>query len=248
MALYPFGSSQIENLDRLASHPYPGRFLVMGYAGDVMIQGYAITARSAPSRNRVLERDDDVVGTAVFDPKEEYGDPELTIYDAMRSVRGIHVVSNGKQTSGVVEAVRRGETFDAEMKRWTYEPDSLHTPHITGYIDTNRDSETGGLGIHVVRAMLGTDPERPKRHDMPFHPQSLESGYGYAVHTYGQPLPDGTPTAFSEAPFILPLEDTAEGMVEMLRRTFENSHLVSIAAKAVDASGQTHIKIHNVNQ
>jgi len=244
--MYSANSTPMQNLETLSRHPYPGRFLVMGYAGDVAVQAYAIGGRSEGSKNRIFVLEDNIVSTEVFDTSKSIPDPTLTIYDAMRSVhQTTHVVSNGNQTDTVMQYLRSGSTFEAAMKLRHYEPDEPnYTPRISGFIDTARDPEDGGFAISVIRK---ADLTPKSIHD--YHSESLapfESGVGYAVHTYRGETGDGRLLSFNERPFKLPLEDTAESMAKLVWASLNADTRAAVVAKVISATGE--IDFHIINQ
>src|ERR1700722_19455710 len=115
MPIYSSENTPEENLAILAENSYPGRLLIIGFSGDIAVQAYAIEGRSDDSRNRVLIEENDIISTEIFDTTKPVGDPELTIYDAMRQVGNMHVVSNGNQTDRVARYLRSGKSFADAM-------------------------------------------------------------------------------------------------------------------------------------
>lgn len=241
--LYNPEHTPAQNAETLKANPYPGRLLVMGYAGGVAVQAYAIMGRREGSRNRIFVEEDGIVSTEVFDTSAQTGDPALTIYDAMRRRGSTHVVSNGDQTSTVMQHLRSGSTFEKAMEDRVYEPDEPHyTPRISGYIDTD-DLQDTRFGISIIR-------KKTPRYDWPVRklftehsPEiTLESGVGYSVHTYkgdGNPLP-----TYDERPFTMPVEDTAESMAQLLWDSLDDENRVSVAAKVFTPTSQ---EVHIIN-
>ncbi len=86
---------------KLSDSPYPGRVIVQGLTpnGKKYVQVYAIMGRSPSSRNRVFVIDNGVVRTAPVDPTIKV-DP-LTMYNAIRTKDGTHIVTNGDQTDTI---------------------------------------------------------------------------------------------------------------------------------------------------
>lgn len=247
MSVYSPENSPEENLSILAENPYPGRLLVVGFAGDTAVQAYAVEGRSEGSRNRKLIEEDNIVGTEIADPSLPVGDPELTIYDAMRSIGDIHIVSNGNQTNRVVQYLRSGKAFKDAMKVTKREPDEPNfTPRITGFIDLNPGEGEPSIGLSVIRKSanghgsirrLYTDqsPELSQYSDM--------DNVGYAVHTYKgnvDPLP-----SYNEPPFIIPIQNTSYGMASMLWESLDPENRVAVAAKTIAPNGVVNIRIIN---
>lgn len=236
--LYSPENKPHKNLEILAANPYPGRFIVIGKAGGVAVQAYAIMGRSEGSRNRVLVEQDGIVSTDVFDKSQPVGDPSLTIYEAVRQEGAVHIVSNGRQTTTAAEHLRDGKTFQDAMETHTYEPDDPNfTPRISGFIDTEADlHDRPAIGISIIRKIAVSNlPVRDLFTDY-FPDHNLGSGIGMAVHTYkgdGSPLP-----TFDEAPFRMPVEDTAEGMAQLLWDNLNEENRVAVAAKVIAPTGQ----------
>ncbi len=123
--------------------PYPGRQLFIGLTanGDPAL-AYLVTGRSPQSRERM--------GTAIengirIGPLDDQPYDPLRHYTAVKydNTNGIVVVSNGIQTEAILETYRllyNVESSPAEsyvkmlMDGADAEPDSLHTPRITGVI------------------------------------------------------------------------------------------------------------------
>ena len=247
MPLYNPENTPQQNLSVLASNPYPGRGLVIGDTGGEAVIGYFITGRSTGSRNRVLVSQNEIVSTAVADPNLETGDPELTIYDAVREVDDYNVVSNGNQTDTLVRHIRSLKTPEDALAVTDFEHDDNSTPRITAYNHFDTDEGEPLFGISVIRRntrdgrtirSLWTD----KSPELEFVNDS-DAPYSYAVHTYlgdGKPLP-----SFDEAPFTLPVQNNPEAMADMLWERLDRQNRVAVAAKYIDLAGHARIFIIN---
>ncbi len=240
--LYNAQNTPEQNLEILAAHPYPGRFLVVGQAGDVVVQAYAIMGRSEGSRNRILAEQDGVVSTKVFDEEKEKGDPSLTIYDAMLQQGSVHLVSNGRQTTTAAEFMAEGKSFWQAMDEHTYEPDAPNwTPRIAGYFDVhaNPDEHEAPMGLALIRRARVSD--LAVRNYMTEHDPCLNpgSGVGLALHTYREDRPAGEALPPYDGPaFKLPLEDTAEAMARLVWGALNQENRVAVAAKVVTPTDQ----------
>lgn len=244
--LYDPQNSPETNLKKLAANSYPGRLAAQGYAGGIAVQVCALMGRGFDSRNRIYVEQDGIVSTEVFDKSRPADKPELTIYDAMRRVNGLHVVSNGRQTNTIIEYLRAGRTIKEALESHTYEPDSDCTPRITGFIDLDyAKGEMKPSGISVIRKVAVSDlpvrdffPNVPNNSDeLALRPSCL-----WTVHTYrgdGKPLP-----SFNEAPFALPVRDTAEEMAQLLWDNLNTENRVAVAAKMFTPGTQ---EIHIIN-
>lgn len=244
MPLYNPENTPEQNLEVLSKNPYPGRLLVMGYVGDAAVQAYAVEGRSEGSRNRILVEKEGVVSTEVFDMSKQVGDPALTLYRAMDFVNSCHVVSNGNQTTTAIEHFSQSNSFEEAMATREYEPDAPNfTPRISGYINidpfTEDMSDVGyepRFGISVIRK-IPVSKLAVRSFFTEYTPKiKLSSGIGYAVHTYegdDNPLPP-----FDEAPFAIPIEDTAQGMAKLLWKNLDAKNRVAVVAKVFTPTSQ----------
>ncbi|MGI9027811.1 MAG: IMP cyclohydrolase [Candidatus Saccharimonadales bacterium] len=239
MRLYQPENTPQANLEILAANSYLGRFFVQGFfmqePGDkVYVQAYGLEGRSEGSRNRTLQQNEDgSVSTKVFDMAKQVGDPALTLYRAMDSVNGIHVVSNGNQTTTAIEYLRQGKSFEEAINTRDYEPDEPnYTPRISGYID----AEQSKFGISIIRKLAVSRLAVRTLFTEQSPEIELTPEVGYAVHTYqgdGNPLPP-----FDEAPFKLPLRDTAQTMAELMWDNLDTNNRVAVAAKVFTSTSQ----------
>ena len=254
MTVYSPDNSPEQNLDILANNSYPGRLIVIGFAGGLTIQAYGITGRSIGSRNRVLALQDNVVSTEIADHSQPVGDPELTIYDAMRRFGDTHVVSNGNQTDRVGQYIRSGGTFAGAMKATNRETDKPnYTPRITGFYQVDADEGEPYFGLSVIRGnanghgsirRLYTD-QSPELHLDP----EVDENIGFGVQTYEEDRPTGVPLpSFSEAPFRIPVVDSAKGMVDMLWDNLGENRVAAVAKTIGIVDGEITIDFQIRNE
>ena len=136
------------NLERhLKRNPYPGRGLVIGRSDDDGWQlVYWIMGRSESSRSRRFVAEGPVLRTEPTDPSK-LERPELTIYEAMLDLPGLHLVTNGDQTGTLRDVLLRDGTFEEALAAREREPDAPHyTPRILGLLDL-RSTPSLALGI-----------------------------------------------------------------------------------------------------
>jgi hypothetical protein len=245
--LYPPENDPQQNLAILAANPYPGRLLVVGFVDDIAVQAYAIGGRSEGSRNRILVLEDGIISTQIFDKTKPNTSPELTIYDAMRRTGSTHIVSNGDQTMTAIQYLRSCMSFEEAMNVRTYEPDEPNfTARISGFIEIKPTETHPRLGLSLISK--APDSDQPVR---TFYTENsseiqLESGIGYALHTYtgnGSPLPP-----FIEAPFRLPILPDPKAMAELLWEHLDDSTRIAVAAKTITPDGQVDFYIRNAHQ
>jgi len=123
--------------------PYPGRQLFLGLTADKQPAfAYIVTGRSPASRERkATPKDNSIImgpiGSAPYDPLRHY---TAVKYD--NSI-GLAALSNGIQTEAIYEIYRLLYNVKAKpaatyikkiMDGANYEPDSLHTPRISGVV------------------------------------------------------------------------------------------------------------------
>lgn len=235
---YEWGpDAAIGNLEQLGANTYPGRGIVLGRStdGEAAVQVYWIMGRSEGSRNRIFGENGESIRTEVFDGNKETGNPDLTLYNAMSPVRkGVHVVSNGRQTDEIVRAMRqhKGEgdmgahtAFVESLDDWGFEDDEPnYTPRISGFTTT----ETYGMSSISRHPLTGEPVHVFGRGDL----GDIPTGHGLAVHTYkgdGKPLP-----AFTDHPFPVPVLGSAQETAEMFwEKGLNPDNRVAIAARFI---------------
>ncbi|MDP3882157.1 MAG: IMP cyclohydrolase [Nanoarchaeota archaeon] len=201
----------MENLSWIANQEYLGRGIIIGKLGGGLESiSYFVTGRSAPSRARKLveEWNNDRVRTDCMDPEQlKRGTPELLIYNAIRRVGDIFVVSNGAQTDIIAnEAAKNSERNPARLlmeafahPAWvqerkdgkftgnyidltSFEPDSPNwTPRISGVV------KNGVAGLAIARKAEGSDECERQYFEFPLIP-----GRARFIPTYtGKNVPAG---------------------------------------------------------
>ncbi len=237
-----------DNMDALASNPYPGRGIVLGmsYGGEHAVQAYWVMGRSANSRNRILaESDTGSVRTEAFDASQVV-DPSLIIYNALRTAdmqHSTHIVSNGDQTDTIFDELGRfrarpsvTERFNDALTLRTFEPDDPNfTPRISGLTFTglNGYGPHPGVGFHdysIIRRNPTTGtPEHTFGH-VDF--TEIPNGTGICFHTYagdGDPLPP-----FAGSPYAIPVGESAEETARALWGMLNLDNKVAIVAKTIE--------------
>jgi hypothetical protein len=220
------------NLERhLKRNPYPGRGLVIGRSAgdDAWLLVYWIMGRSASSQSRRFVADGAVLRTEPTDP-DKLERPELTIYEAMWDLPGLHLVTNGDQTRTLRDVLSRSGSFEEALALREREPDAPHyTPRIAGLLDLRSEP---GLALGILKASAA-DPEKSDR--FAYRPALPPPGLGLGLTTYagdGDPLP-----SFVGEPLWLPLEAGAEATLERFWDALDPGNRVAIAVKAVSQEG-----------
>ena len=234
------------NLCALKQNPYPGRGIILGLDEEEksFVQVYWIMGRSPNSRNRIIDAEFGRVFTLAAD-MHKVQDTSLIIYNAMQEGEGFYVVSNGKQTDSVFQALQRGSSFEDGLKEYQYEPDSPNfTPRITGVCSLRSRTPIISLSI------LYKSPWDEACQRSCFHYYSVGAGFGYGITTYstysgtsseGDPLP-----AFTGNPWLLPTKGGLDEIVQTYWDSLNEDNRVSLAVKMIDlSSGQSRVKIVN---
>ena len=179
----------MNNLDfnaLLASHPYPGRGIMLGRSADSKkaVIAYFIMGRSVNSRNRVFETTEDGIRTKAFD-ESKMTDPSLIIYHPVRTVGNTTIVTNGDQTDTIRDGLLAGEVFAQSLRKRTFEPDAPnYTPRISGILHGN-----GSYALSILKSADG-NPASTRRQFFGY--EEPLAGQGHFIHTYQEnadPLP-----------------------------------------------------------
>lgn len=216
------------NESALKDNSYPGRGIVMGVnsAGTHFVQVYWLMGRSDNSRNRILELKDNIVRAKAFD-ESKVEDPSLIIYDAMIEIDGNHVVSNGDQTTTIVEYLAQNKTFEVALDTRDYEPDAPNfTPRISGMYSPDQS---------VKISLINKHKDHTDRKTFNLTVADLEHGSGYCIHTYksdGDPLP-----SFDLAPFPVSLADSGKENAEKFWDLLNPENRISLVVKSIPFEG-----------
>jgi len=215
----------------IAENSYPGRGLVVGRSSveDAWLIVYWIMGRSAHSQNRRFVTEGPVLRTVPVDVSL-VRDPSLIIYEGMLELPGSYLVSNGDQTRTIYEALRVGGTFDGALATREREPDPPnYTPRISAMLDMR--SKHAMLSLSLLKANP-VDPEYTDRYT--YCPAPPPPGLGFGLTTYmgdGSPLP-----AFTGDPLLLPLEGTAQAMLDTYWDALDADNRVALAVKRIPCS------------
>ncbi|MCX7048090.1 MAG: inosine monophosphate cyclohydrolase [Candidatus Sumerlaeota bacterium] len=219
------------NFERLRNNPYPGRGLVVGMdeTGGALVQVYWIMGRSANSRNRVFESGEGGLLQTTPADASKTANPSLIIYNAMRELKGLYVVTNGDQTDTIIQAEERGANILEALDTRVYEPDAPnYTPRITGIWSLRHGPPLGGISI-IKKSPFGMRCDRCL-----FFYEDMGPGYGRCVTTYqgdGAPLP-----SFEGEPLLMPLAGGAEAILDAYWQALNAENRISLAVKFIPIS------------
>ena len=226
---------------RIGANPYPGRGLVIGLSEDgaAYAQVYWTMGRSPNSRNRVFVAEGGDVWTEAADPSK-IEDPSLIIYNAMRELAGLYIVSNGDQTDTISQAMAHGATFEQALATRVHEPDAPNcTPRISGILDLGSGAPLAKLSVVKASPFDANASNRSY-----FHVDAFQPGLGYTITTYmgdGKPLPP-----FDGEPYLLPLDGGADAIADTLWSALDEDNKVSLAVKLIDpATGDSMVVVRN---
>ena len=211
----------------VTSDEYPS-LLLRGIAeeGDKLVQVYWIMGRSPNSRNRVFETDGTSVWTEPADP-EQCEDPSLIIYNAMRELQGVFVVTNGDQTDTICQTLLHGGTFEQALATRAYEPDAPnYTPRISGIFDLRLGPPVAKLCVLRRSAFSGATDR------LVWHYEAFEPGLGHCITTYmgdGRPLPP-----FEGEPCLLPVRGGTQTIADTIWASLNEDNRVSLCTRTID--------------
>ena len=232
----------VDLYDYLKGVDYPGRGILLGESedGKSALIAYFIMGRSVNSRNRVFQTDGERLWTQAFDPSL-LSDPSLVIYNALRTLGGTTIVTNGDQTDTVYDSLKAGKTFEDALRTRTFEPDPpIYTPRISGVV------ERGGEGPRYKLAILKATDHDPAYAQRQFFEYTPKAGLGHLLHTYrgdGDPVP-----SFEGEPVPVTLSGGLEELAGGIWEALNPENKVSLFVRAMDLeTGEAKDVIVNKN-
>ena len=231
----------------LRQNSYPGRGILLGRSadGENAVIAYFIMGRSENSRNRVFEETGDGIRTRAYD-ESRMTDPSLIIYNPVRQLDRVTIVTNGDQTDTIYDALDAGGTFEDALQTRTFEPDEPnYTPRISGLLLPYRKMD-GGCGLRVQLSILKSldgDPSCCCRYFYDY--KHLPAGDGRFISTYrgdGNPLP-----SFAGEPFRVDVSAASAGDLAMdLWASLNSENRVSLFVRYIPlAEGEARTVIIN---
>ena len=200
---------------------YSGRGLIVGRAADgaSWLQLYWLSGRSENSRNRVLIEQEGQIRTATADLSKQV-DGTFTLYTALCSVNGSHIVGNGDQVTTVAEALVAGSSFEQGLRTRSVEEDPpIWTPRITAVV----------AGGELTLSKIG------KNGYAFFEAAPLEPGEGLCLHTYRG---DGNPILpFAEDPYPVRFEGNIDELAQSSWQKLDPELRVALVVKEIGADG-----------
>ena len=210
---------------------YTGRGLIAGRSadGEKWLQIYWISGRSDNSRNRVLVEEEGEIRTATADASKQV-DGTFTLYTALCSVGGSHIVGNGDQVSTVAEALEAGSSFEQALRTRQVEEDPpIWTPRITALVS--------GDGLRLSKIAQNGHAF--------FEAAPLEPGNGLCLQTY---TGDGDPIRrFRGDPYRVRLEGSAEELAKSSWEKLDSVLRVALVVKEISADDSfRHVTINRL--
>ena len=224
----------MNNLDfnaLLASHPYPGRGIMLGRSADnkKAVIAYFIMGRSVNSRNRVFETTEDGIRTKAFD-ESKMTDPSLIIYHPVRTVGNTTIVTNGDQTDTIRDGLLAGEVFAQSLRKRTFEPDAPnYTPRISGILHGN-----GSYALSILKSADG-NPASTRRQFFGY--EEPLAGQGHFIHTY-QENADPLPAFQGEPRQVAVTAPDAETLAKEIWANLNEDNKVSLFVRYIDLETQ----------
>lgn len=224
----------------LYKNTYPGRGIMIGMTKDYeTILVYFIMGRSDNSRNRVFERTEDGIRTRARDASK-CTDPSLIIYNPIRTVDDLVIVSNGDQTDTIRDELLKADESELEYSELfaralagrEFEPDAPNfTPRISGIISDD---------WYMLSILKAQDPDGEicQRN---FYQYEFEPGVCHFIHTYehdGNPLP----SFVGEPRRIACPEGSLEEIAEYCWGSLNSANIVSLfACNIISGIGSSYI-------
>ena len=242
MSEHSISEDMAEGRKNLRANPYPGRIAIMGLSENGQaILAYALMGRRPSSRNRIFVQEGTSVRTTAPDKTSaEMATAEnasLIYYRAVRSDKGVNVVSNGAQTDHVFESVLAKKSLDTAVRSAPivegqdlsrYEPDEPnYTPRIVGVVD-RREGALSSFGLAVIRK----NPSHFEPIYSVYTPSILRPGLGLGVQTYkgnGDPLP-----SYDQDPYPYPLGVDGPDTAVRLWNDLNQENRVAVVVREID--------------
>ena len=226
----------------LKGNSYVGRGIVIGETPDAQkaMLAYFIMGRSANSRNRIFEQQDDVLYTRPFDASK-VEDPSLIIYAAVRRWQNALIVTNGDQTDTIYEGLCAGKSFGQALESRTFEPDAPNfTPRISGMLSFAENDFSYQMSILKSADAAGTACSRYL-----FSYPALP-GVGHFLHTYacdGDPIP-----TFQGEPERVTIPQELDVFAAQLWDNLDADNRISLYVRSVELStGAEESRLINKN-
>ena len=192
--------------------------------------------RSSNSRNRVFTHENGILRTKAADPTL-LEDSSLIIYNVMRDVDELIVVTNGSHTDTICDGLTQDESFYTSLHSEKHEPDAPnYTTRISGIIEQSTSSM-------VLSRIAKSDFSTEHSAHFIYRYNVIPPGYGYCLTTYmgdGNPLP-----AFEGDPILVPLEGDAERIANFYWQKLNQDNRISLFVRELESSGENRLKIIN---
>lgn len=223
----------------LSSNIYPGRGIIVGMTpGGKAAAAYFIMGRSANSRNRIFQKENENITIYPFDASK-VSDPSLIIYSPIKRIGNLVAVTNGDQTDTVCEYISRGDknAFENALDSRRFEPDSPNfTPRISAVLDLDTN-------LYYKISIIKSDGTGVKCRRFVFSYEAA-AGAGHIIHTYlndGNPLP-----SFVGEPVEVKIDDDIEKFSSEIWEGLNFDNKIALAVCFYDLQNKTsEIKIIN---
>ncbi len=218
---------QISKIERiLEESAYPGRGMIIGRQenSNTAVIAYFIMGRSENSRNRIFEEmPDGTLKAKAFD-ETKISDPKLIIYNPVRVLGNVHIVTNGDQTDTIYEYMKEGKCYRKALMTRSFEPDGpIYTPRISGVLN-----EDGSYMLSILKSNCGLSECLRFYFEYESTP-----GIGHFIHTYKED--SAIIQSFEGEPHAVEIEDIPiDEWTEKLWTSLNEDNKISLFARYVN--------------
>lgn len=207
----------------LSSHRYFGRGILIGQSPDSqsIFLAYFLMGRSPNSQNRIFYTQGNDVKIDFFDPKCVQ-DSSLIFYPPIVHHHNQIIITNGDQTSTILESLQQNKTFQDALRQREFEPDAPHfTPRISALITL---SPTPTYQMSILKAFHNSCNRF-------FYEYESIAGIGHLIHTYAydsHPLP-----SFLGEPKALQIPSTLEEFATLIWNHLDAEYKISLCVQSI---------------
>ena len=226
----------------LKSDPYPGRGIVTGLSADGKnaVMAYFIMGRSENSRNRIFTEDGNGLKTQAYDISK-LSDPSLIIYNPVKTLGDITIVTNGDQTDTIYDFIKSSDSFENALRTREFEPDSPNfTPRISALCDLSD-------GYKYKLSILKSADEKGSECSRYFYEYQSIAGTGHFIHTYSGEV-NNVLLPFKGEPVVVKISDDISEFSNKIWENLNDMNKVSLFVRFINIqTKEQETLIYNAN-